>query len=136
LFVADSGGGIIFVPRGIRQDGKAAKIERFATGLDHPFGVAFYSVANPQFVYVVNPTSVVRFAYRSGDLRASGGPQTVVDSLAGSAQLAGGGHWTRDVVFTKDGQHMLISVGSGSNIDDPDDYPKEFHRANLLDRHA
>ncbi|HEX3822128.1 MAG TPA: sorbosone dehydrogenase family protein [Candidatus Sulfotelmatobacter sp.] len=133
LFVADSGGGIIFVLRGITSDGKAAQIERFATGLDHPFGIAFYPADNPKFVYVANTTSVVRFAYQSGDLHASGGPQTIVPSLPGYAQLAGGGHWTRDVVFTKDGEHMLVSVGSGSNIDNPDDHPKEFHRANVLE---
>lgn len=45
----------------------------------------------------------------------------------------GGGHWTRDVVFTKDGKYMLVSVGSGSNIDDPDTHPKEFHRADVLE---
>ena len=133
LFVADSGGGIIFVLRGAGSDGKAAQVERFATGLDHPFGIAFYPADDPQFVYIANTTSVVRFAYHSGDLHASGGPQTVVPSLPGYAQLAGGGHWTRDVVFTKDGQHMLVSVGSGSNIDNPDDHPKEFHRANVLE---
>ena len=133
LFVADSGGGIIVVLRGVRYDGKAAQVERFATGLDHPFGIAFYPARDPKFVYVANTTSVVRFAYRSGDLHASGAPQTVVANLPGYAQLAGGGHWTRDVVFTNDGQRMLVSVGSGSNIDNPDDHPKEFHRANVLE---
>lgn len=133
LFVADSGGGIIFVLRGIGPDSKAAQVKHFAEGLDHPFGIAFYPASNPRFVYVANTTSVVRFAYHSGDLQASSGPQTVVPSLPGYAQLAGGGHWTRDVVFTKDGEHMLVSVGSGSNVDDPDDHPKEFHRANVLE---
>jgi len=37
------------------------------------------------------------------------------------------------VVFTKGGQHMLVSVGSGSNADDPDTHPKEFHRADVLE---
>jgi glucose/arabinose dehydrogenase len=133
LFIADSGAGTILVLRGIKADGKAAQVERFATGLDHPFGIAFYPVDNPQFVYVANTTSVVRFSYRSGGLHASGKPQTVVSSLPGYAQLTGGGHWTRDVVVTKDGQHLLVSVGSGSNIDNPDDHPKEFHRANVLE---
>jgi glucose/arabinose dehydrogenase len=108
-------------------------VERFATGLDHPFGIAFYPADNPRFVYVANTTSVVRFSYQSGDLHASGSPQTIVPSLPGYAQLEGGGHWTRDVVFTSDGQHMLVSVGSGSNIDNPDDHPREFHRANVLE---
>jgi glucose/arabinose dehydrogenase len=91
LFIADSGAGTILVLRGIKADGKAAQVERFATGLDHPFGIAFYPVDNPQFVYVANRTSVVRFPYHSGDLHALGKPQTVVPSLPGYAQLTGGG---------------------------------------------
>ncbi|MGI4756001.1 MAG: PQQ-dependent sugar dehydrogenase [Janthinobacterium lividum] len=133
LFVADSGGGIIFVLRGMGADGRATKVEPFATGLDHPFGIAFYPANNPRFVYVANTTSVVRFPYHPGDLHATSKPETIVPVLPGYAQLAGGGHWTRDVVFSQDGKHMLVSVGSGSNVDNPDDHPKEFHRANVLE---
>jgi glucose/arabinose dehydrogenase len=133
LFLSDSAAGTVFVLRGIGADGRASQIEKFATGLDHPFGIAFYPADNPQFVYVANTTSVVRFAYHAGDLHASGGPQTIVPTLPGYAQLTGGGHWTRDVVFSKDGQHMLVSVGSGSNVDNPDDHAKEFHRADVLE---
>ena len=53
--------------------------------------------------------------------------------LPGFAQLRGGGHWTRDVVFTPDGKHMLVSVGSASNVDDTDTHPNEFHRADVLE---
>jgi len=28
---------------------------------------------------------------------------------------------------------MLVSVGSGSNVDNPDNHPKEFHRADVLE---
>lgn len=133
LFLADSGAGLIFVLRGTGADGKAATIEKFATDLDHPFGIAFYPADNPRYIYVGNATTVQRFPYKSGDLHASGPAETVVPDVPGYAQLTGGGHWTRDVVFTKDGQHMLISVGSGSNIDDPDTHPKEFHRADVLE---
>ena len=133
VFLADSQAGIVYILRGLRKDGRAAQIEPYATGLDHPFGIAFYPAEKPQFVYVANTTSVVRFPYKAGDLRASSGPETIVPTLPGYAQLRGGGHWTRDVVFTRDGQHMLVSVGSGSNIDDPDTHPREFHRADVLE---
>jgi glucose/arabinose dehydrogenase len=36
-------------------------------------------------------------------------------------------------VFTKDGQHLLVSVGSGSNVDDADTHAREFHRADVLE---
>jgi glucose/arabinose dehydrogenase len=135
LFVADSQAGRIFVLRGVTKDGQAATISEFATGLDHPFGIAFYpSGPNPKWVYVGNATTIARFAYKSGDMKAENPtPETIVPNIPGYAQLRGGGHWTRDVTFTADGKHMLVSVGSGSNIDDPDTHPREFHRADVLE---
>jgi glucose/arabinose dehydrogenase len=37
------------------------------------------------------------------------------------------------VAFSQDGKRMFISVGSGSNVDDTDNNPKEFHRADVLE---
>ena len=133
LFLADSQAGTVFVLRGVGPDGKAQTISKFATGLDHPFGIAFYPAANPRYVYVGNATTVVRFPYKPGDTVAAGAPETIVPDLPGYAQLRGGGHWTRDVIFTADGQHMLVSVGSGSNADDADTHSREFHRADVLE---
>ena len=133
IFLADSKAGKVMVLRGVGADGKAQTTETFASGLDHPFGINFYPAANPKYVYVANTTSVVRFPYKAGDLKAGSAPQTVVETLPGYAQLRGGGHWTRDVVFTKDGKHMLVSVGSASNVDSTDNNPKEFHRADVLE---
>ncbi len=85
----------------------------FADGLDRPFGIAFYpSGKNPEWIYVANNNSVVRMAYRNGDLKARGGAQVIVPRLTEST----GGHSTRDVAFSKDGKRMFISVGSGSNV--------------------
>jgi glucose/arabinose dehydrogenase len=133
LFLADSGAGIVFVLRGMGADGKAATIEKFAAGLDHPFGIAFYPAVNPKWVYVGNATTVQRFAYKAGDLHATGAAETIVPDVPGYAQLTGGGHWTRDVVFSADGKHMLVSVGSASNVNDSDTHPNEFHRADVLE---
>jgi glucose/arabinose dehydrogenase len=135
LFVADSQAGSIFVLRGVTAEGKAQTVSEFASGLDHPFGIAFYpSGPNPRWIYVGTATQILRFAYKSGDLKAANNtPDVVVPEIPGYAQLRGGGHWTRDVVFTADGQHLLVSVGSGSNIDDPDTHPREFHRADILE---
>ena len=85
----------------------------FAENLEGPFGIAFYPLGgNPQWVYVGNLNSVVRFPYRNGDLKARGPAETIVPLLADST----GGHTTRDVVFSLDGRRMFISVGSGSNV--------------------
>src|SRR5262249_36130264 len=47
--------------------------------------------------------------------------------------LRGGGHWTRDIVFTADGKKMLVSVGSRSNVDDTDGNAAEKERADILE---
>jgi glucose/arabinose dehydrogenase len=133
LFLADSGAGELIVMRGVGPNGKAAQLATFASGLDHPFGIAFYPADNPRYIYVGNATTVQRIPYHPGDLHASGPAETVVPNIPGYRQLAGGGHWTRDVAFSKDGHHMFVSVGSGSNIDDPDTTPGEFHRADVLE---
>ena len=133
IFMSDAHGDKVFVLRGVGPEGKALTISTFATGLNLPFGINFYPAKNPKWVYVGNTDSVVRFPYKSGDLVASGPSETVVAQLPGFAQLRGGGHWTRDVIFTPDGSRMLVSVGSGSNLDNPDTTPKEFHRADILE---
>ena len=82
----------------------------FASGLDEPFGLAFYPPGpDPQWLYVAMTKSVVRFPYLSGDLRARGKAQTIV------ARLPSGGHATRDVAFSNDGTRMFVSIGSASN---------------------
>ena len=134
LFLAESSSGKIKVLRGVGADGRAAQVSVYATGLTLPFGINFYPAgAHPKWIYVANTDSVVRFPYKPGDLKASGPAQTVVAELPGFGRLRGGGHWTRDVVFTSDGKHMLVSVGSRSNDDDPDANPDEFHRADVLE---
>jgi glucose/arabinose dehydrogenase len=113
IFVAETGENRIRVLRA--ADGADAPSENqvFADGLDRPFGIAFYPPGNnPQWIYVANNNSVVRLAYHSGDLKAGGKPQVIVPRLTESH----GGHSTRDVAFSRDGQRMFISVGSGSNV--------------------
>ena len=134
IFLSDSHGDKIFVLRGIGPDGKAQTVSTFATGLNLPFGINFYPAGpNPKWVYIGNTDSVVRFPYKIGDLVATGKPESIVAQLPGFAQLRGGGHWTRDIVFTADGSKMLVSVGSASNADDADTHPNEFHRADVLE---
>lgn len=134
LFVAESYAGQIKVLRGVKPDGTAQQTEVFATDLRQPFGIAFYPLgANPQWVYIANTDSVVRFPYQNGDLKARGNQQVMVAELPGGGRLRGGGHWTRDIAFSKDGKKMYVSVGSHSNNDDTDNNPVELHRADVLE---
>lgn len=117
IFVAESAAGQIRIlrPSGACQLGRTAV---FATGLDRPFGIAFYPPGpNPSFVYIADNRHVVRFPYAAGDLVASGDPEVIVPDLPqGAGQLPGKGHWTRDVAFSADGATMYVSVGSYSNV--------------------
>ena len=116
IFIAESGANRVTVLRGRGTDGKAETKEVYASDLRQPFGIAFYPAGkNPKWVYVANTDSVVKFPYSVGDLKAQAGPETVVAELPGGGRLRGGGHWTRDVVFSLDGKKMYVSVGSQSN---------------------
>ena len=129
LFLAETHKGEIKVYRGVTKEGKPAQSSIYATGLQQPFGIAFYPQGeNPQWLYIGNTNSVVRFAYKNGELKASGAPQVLIPELASK-----GGHSTRDVAFSLDGKRMFVSVGSRSNVDDADTHPAEFHRANILE---
>src|SRR5262245_3946180 len=99
LFVAESRANRIHVFRDADGDGKPEVNEVFATGLSRPFGIAFYPVgADPKFMYVGNTDSVVRFAYKNGDTKASGKAEAVVKGIpSGNESVGGGGHWTRDL---------------------------------------
>jgi len=131
VFVAESRAGNIRVLRAKEGAGKAEVSEVFASGLERPFGIAFYPLGpDPQYVYVANTGSVVRFPYRSGDLKARAAAETVVSNIPGGGQLRGGGHWTRDIAFSKDGKRMFVSVGSRSNVSDDE---SETRRACILE---
>ncbi len=111
LFFADSVANEIHVLR--MKDGQAKPVEDsvFATdNLDQPYGVAFYPLDNPKWVYVGNAGSVVRFPYKEGDLKASGPAETIIDNIPPNH------HWTRDIAFSPDGKTLYLAVGSGSNI--------------------
>ncbi len=128
FFVAESRPGRIMIFRGITSDDKPEITSIFASGLDRPFGIAFYPQGpHPRWVYVGDTNAVLRFPYRNGDLRARGPAQHLADLPSGR------GHWTRDVRFSPNGKKMFVAVGSGSNVDDPDTHPAEKDRANILE---
>jgi glucose/arabinose dehydrogenase len=111
VFAAESSANRIIV---LRPNGSSASAPTvFASDIMNPFGIAFYPPGpDPQWVYVGNTDSVVRYPYRVGDQTARGLAEVIVP------HLPVGGHKTRDVVFSPDGKTMYVSVGSGSNVGD------------------
>jgi glucose/arabinose dehydrogenase len=111
VFVAESGAARIRVFRAPDGATRPAQSSIFAENLSQPFGIGFWPPGpDPRYVYVALSGQVVRLPYRSGDLRARGPAEVVVTDLPRA------GHWTRDLVFSRDGRTMFVSVGSASNI--------------------
>jgi glucose/arabinose dehydrogenase len=129
IILAETRGGQVRILRGVSKSGKPSEISVYAKGLPQPFGLALYPLGNnPQWLYVGNTTSVMRFAYKSGDLVATGEPETLINDLPR------GGHSTRDLVFTADGKSLLVAVGSLSNVADTEQQKAaEGKRANILE---
>jgi glucose/arabinose dehydrogenase len=120
IFVTETGQGRIKVLKPSPDGASVASSTVFATGLTRPFGMQFYPAgASPQWLYVAEENRVVRFRYGSGDGRATAEPEVVVSQLAPT----GGGHYTRDLVFSPDGRRMFVAVGSLSNV--AEDMPKK-----------
>lgn len=110
IFVAETGANRVRVLR-LKPDGSLQARETFAGGLSLPHGIAFYPPGpDPQWIYIGNTDSIVRFPYRNGDLKVRGESETIISGLPT------GGHFTRDVAFSLDGEHMYVSVGSLSNV--------------------
>jgi glucose/arabinose dehydrogenase len=129
IFLAETAAGNIKVFLGMTSEGKPKEVHVFATGLNTPFGIAFYPLGpNPQWVYIANMDSVVRFPYHNGDVTATG-PAQHLDDLP-----SGGHHRSRDVQFSPDGKKMYVSVGSQENVDDADDEASgEKYRGDILE---
>ncbi|HTY49873.1 MAG TPA: PQQ-dependent sugar dehydrogenase [Steroidobacteraceae bacterium] len=126
ILISETQANKVAVMRPSADGTRAALVATFAQGLDLPYGLAFYpSAARPRWLYVAETNRVVRYAYRPGDLAASGVPEILVPQLS---PVAGGGHFTRDIAFSPDGRRMFVSVGSQSNIaeDMPRKTPQEI----------
>jgi glucose/arabinose dehydrogenase len=113
VFLSDSKAGTIVVFRGLDAHGAAKERFTFATGLNKPFGMAVLG----GYLYVGNTNAVVRFPYEQGQTQARGEPEKIAD-------LPGRGyheHWTRNVVASKDGSKLFVTIGSSTNVDaEPD----------------
>jgi hypothetical protein len=58
---------------------------------------------------IANSDGVVRFRYRTGDLKATGKPEQIIAGIPTTD------HYARDIAFSADGHRLFFSVGSGSN---------------------
>src|SRR5215471_9813878 len=82
--------------------------------LNRPYGLALHD----GWLYVGEPDSIKRFKYDSKTMTA--GPGEEVVALKGNPAFTRG-HWTRSILFTRDGKRFCVGTGSGSNVDAGED---------------
>ncbi len=97
----------ILLLRDADKDGKAEL--RFVLreqDLATPSGMA---VGNGK-LYVANHDAVLAFDFAPGATKLEGKPEKLMDLPPG------GHHWMRNLLLSKDGEHLYVAVGSASNI--------------------
>lgn len=88
-------------------DGQAEVRSVFAANLTSPFGMVL--VGNELFI--ANTDALVKIAYQTGDVKASSAVTKVADLPGGPLNH----HWTKNIVASRDGSKLYVSVGSNSN---------------------
>lgn len=90
------------------HDGVAETRTVFLENLNSPFGMTL--VGND--LYVADTDKLLRFPYQSGDTQISAAATKVVDLPGGTLNH----HWTKNVIASKDGSKLYVTVGSNSNV--------------------
>ena len=76
-------------------------------GLTRPYGLALWH----EYLYVGENTSIKRYKYDPKTFTATGGEE--IFPLKGDEQ----GHWTRSLLFDREGKKLYVGVGSAGNIE-------------------
>lgn len=123
VFLAELADGRVTILRDAAGTGRASQREVFVDGLVMPYGIAFREGA----VYIADLAAVWRYPYRPGDTKPAG-PRVEVtpDGALGSAD----GHFTRNIVFSPDGDRFYVAIGSRGNLGEepaPRATVTEFH---------
>jgi glucose/arabinose dehydrogenase len=90
------------------HDGVAETRTVFLENLNSPFGMTL--VGND--LYVADTDRLLRFHYEDGDTAIKSQPIKVVDLPGGTLNH----HWTKNVIASKDGSKLYVTVGSNSNV--------------------
>ena len=98
----------ITVLRDTDGDGVADLRSVLLTGLNSPFGMALVDDA----LYVAASDAVLKFPYKTGDLRIVATGTTLVGLPAGPINH----HWTKNLIASADGRTLFVTVGSNSNV--------------------
>ena len=93
-------------------------------GLNSPFGMAL--VGND--LYIANTDAIMRFPYSEGATQISAAGVKVADLPAGPLNH----HWTKNLLASRDGSRLYVTVGSNSNVGE-NGLDQEENRAAILE---
>jgi glucose/arabinose dehydrogenase len=110
--------------RAANGGGQATTRSVFLQGLSSPYGMVLVG----RNLYVANTDSLVRFDYHEGATQLAGPGSKVADLPAGSINH----HWTKNVIASRDGAHLYVTVGSNSNAAE-NGLPAEEGRARIVE---
>jgi glucose/arabinose dehydrogenase len=105
-------------------DGVAETKTVFLKGLNSPFGMALVG----HDLYVANTDAVMRFPYQDGATEITAPGQKVADLPAGTLNH----HWTKNLIASRDGSRLYVTVGSNSNVAE-NGIEQEERRAAILE---
>jgi glucose/arabinose dehydrogenase len=110
--------------RDTNNDGEADERHVLLENLNQPFGMAVVG----DLLFVANTDAVLRFPFTMGETSRIESKGEKICSLP-----AGGynNHWTRNILPSRDGHHLYISVGSASNVGEHG-IEEEHRRAAIL----
>ena len=114
----------ILLLRDADGDGVAETRTVFLDKLNSPFGMALIG----SDFYVANTDALVRFPYREGATRIPEPGVKVADLPAGPINH----HWTKNVIASRDGSRLYVTVGSNSNVGE-NGMDQEVDRAAILE---
>jgi glucose/arabinose dehydrogenase len=89
-------------------DGVAERRSVLLDDLTSPFGMALVGSE----LYVANTDTLMRFPYRPGETTIRSEGTKVADLPAGPLNH----HWTKNVIASRDGSRLYVTVGSNSNV--------------------
>ncbi len=120
----DKSNNSILIFRDANGDGVPEIKKIFMTGLNRPFGMI---ILDNKF-YVANTNAILVFPYKEGQTEITAAGTKILDLPAGGYN----NHWTRNLLASRDGSKIYVTVGSGSNVAEHG-IDNEIRRADILE---
>ena len=92
----------------IKMDQTPPRVENLIEDLNQPFGIVYVN----ESLYIANTDSIIKFPFK--DFALSGISERIIDLPSGPPN----NHWTRNIILNEEEDKILITVGSGTNVNE------------------